>query len=64
MPGLNGVELARKMRAKHHRLMVLLISGSAPDINPTDDIEVLPKPYNQAHLSTKVRELLKRGSTI
>jgi CheY-like chemotaxis protein len=25
MPGLNGVELARKMRAKHERLMVLLI---------------------------------------
>ena len=64
MPGLNGVELARKMRAKNERLMVLLISGSTPDLDPTDDIEVLPKPYNQAHLSTKVRELLKRGSTI
>src|SRR5829696_4871564 len=44
MPGLNGIELARRLRAKHKRLMVLLISGKTPDIDPSDDIEILPKP--------------------
>ena len=62
MPRLNGVELARKLRAKHERLLVLLISGcDVLDIDPNDDIELLPKPYNQAMLATKVRELLRRG---
>ncbi len=61
MPRLNGVELARKLRAKHERLLVLLISGSdVADIDPDDDIELLPKPYNEAALATKVRELLRR----
>jgi two-component system, cell cycle sensor histidine kinase and response regulator CckA len=64
MPRLNGVELARKLRAKHERLLVLLISGSdLQDIDPDDDIELLPKPYNQAALATKVRELLRRGAS-
>lgn len=64
MPRLNGVELARKLRAKHERLMVLLISGSTPDLDPNDDIEILPKPYNQAELAAKVRDLLRRGSSL
>lgn len=62
MPGMNGVELARQLRKKHERLMVLLVSGQGPDVDPSDDIEVLPKPYNQAFLATKVRDLLRRGS--
>jgi DNA-binding response OmpR family regulator len=63
MPRLNGVELARRLRRKHERLMVLLISGQTPAVDPSEDIEVLPKPYNQAVLSAKVRELLRRGAS-
>ena len=62
MPRLNGVELARRFRRKHVRLMVL-ISGQTPDADPSEDIEVLPKPYNRAVLSAKVRELLKRRAS-
>jgi two-component system cell cycle sensor histidine kinase/response regulator CckA len=61
MPYVNGVELARQMRAKDKRLLVLLISGTEPDLDPGDDIEVLPKPYNEALLAAKVRELLRRA---
>jgi len=61
MPRVNGVELARRLRIKHERLMVLMICGSSPDLNPNDDIEFLGKPYNQAELAAKVRELLRRG---
>jgi DNA-binding response OmpR family regulator len=62
MPRVNGIELARQMRAKHKRLMVLMISGQAVDLDPNDDIELMPKPYNQAVLTNRVRELLKRGA--
>jgi two-component system, cell cycle sensor histidine kinase and response regulator CckA len=61
MPRVNGVELARALRAKHERLMVLMISGSAPDLDPRDAIEMLPKPYNEAILARKVRELLQHA---
>jgi DNA-binding response OmpR family regulator len=63
MPGLNGIELARKLRGKHERLMVLLISGKTPDLDPNDDIEILPKPYNEAELAVRVRKLLRRGAS-
>ena len=61
MPRVNGVELARRLRTKHERLMVLMISGSAPALDPNDDIELLGKPYNQVELAAKVRDLLRRG---
>lgn len=64
MPGLNGVDLARKLRAKHERLMVLMISGHESDLDPNDDIEFMPKPYNEAVLATKVRDLLRRGAPL
>jgi DNA-binding response OmpR family regulator len=63
MPGLNGIELARRLRGKHERLMVLLISGKTPDVDPNDDIEILPKPYNEAELAVRVRKLLRRGAS-
>jgi two-component system, cell cycle sensor histidine kinase and response regulator CckA len=63
MPGLNGIELARTVRAKHERLMVLLISGKAPNVDPNDNIEILPKPYNEAELAFRVRKLLRRGAS-
>ncbi len=56
MPRLNGVELARRLKAKHERLMVLVISGSDPQIDQADHIEVLPKPYNEAVSAAKVRD--------
>ena len=63
MPGISGVELARKLREKHGRLKVLLISGMARDIDPADDIVFLEKPYNQAILAHTVRELLRDGGS-
>jgi CheY-like chemotaxis protein len=62
MPGLNGLDLARRLRARDQHLTVLMISGSTPDLDPTDDFEVLAKPYNEAVLTSKVRELLRHAS--
>jgi two-component system cell cycle sensor histidine kinase/response regulator CckA len=61
MPRLNGAELARRLQAKHQRLMVLMISGNDETLARATEFEVLPKPYNEAVLATKVRELLRRG---
>jgi DNA-binding response OmpR family regulator len=64
MPRLDGLDLASKLRANHKRMMVLLISGTAPDAEIPDYVEFLPKPYNQAALATKVRDLLRRAGTL
>jgi DNA-binding response OmpR family regulator len=62
MPRLNGAELARRLKAKHEKLKVLVISGSDHGMQPSDDLEILTKPYNEAVLAAKVRELLRRSS--
>ena len=62
MPRLNGAELARRLKAKHEKLRVLVISGADHGMQPSDDLEILPKPYNEAVLAAKVRDLLRRGS--
>jgi two-component system cell cycle sensor histidine kinase/response regulator CckA len=62
MPRMNGIELARHLRAKHERLAVLLISGAAPETELDADVEFMPKPFNQAELAVKVRELLRQAT--
>jgi CheY-like chemotaxis protein len=62
MPRLNGIELARRVRAKHKKLPVLLVSGYSPEVEQEDDIELLPKPYNDDVFATKIRELLRRAA--
>jgi len=59
MPRMNGIDLARHLKAKHEHLAVLLISGAAPETELDADIAFLPKPFTQADLATKVRELLR-----
>ena len=61
MPRVNGSELARRLREKREKLIVLLISGGDQLLAGTADFEVLPKPYNEVALTHKVRELLRRG---
>ena len=61
MPRVNGSELTRRLREKHEKLVVLLISGADHGLGNGPDFHVLPKPYNEAVLTHKVRELLRRG---
>jgi DNA-binding response OmpR family regulator len=55
--------LAQVLRARHQRLMVLMVSGTIPASIQEHDVEALPKPYNEASLTAKVRELLRRAKT-
>jgi CheY-like chemotaxis protein len=63
MPGLPGVELARRLRANHPALRVLLMSGYADSFSaegggPAHALPIVPKPFTQTELITAVHALL------
>jgi len=66
MPGVNGVEFARRLAAGHPGLPVVMVSGRlhageiAPDL-PPNILRVLAKPYSQGALSQVLREILGAG---
>lgn len=62
MPGMNGVELAREMKARLPHLRVLYMSGYSelPLLEQAnlDPARLLTKPFSNAQLRAKVREAL------
>lgn len=55
MPGSGGLELVRKLRERHYRGKIVVLSGhlSEANIGTYEDLEideVLSKPYNSAEL--------------
>ncbi len=57
--GLSGVELARRVRAMHPRLPVLLTSGyTGDDLGPVDDFPILHKPFRARELRAQLQALL------
>jgi len=63
MPGtMNGVALARRVRATYPHIAVLLTTGYAPQQDLLDDtLVVLRKPYRLATLSSALRDTLDRA---
>lgn len=62
MPGMNGLELVRKVHAQWPQLRVLYLSGSrvvGEGFEREPDLPFLTKPFPRAELIAKVRELLK-----
>ncbi|GGE53959.1 hypothetical protein GCM10007276_33840 [Agaricicola taiwanensis] len=59
MPGMSGIELARRLREERPALPVVLATGYSDALaeNGTNDFEVLQKPYSAARLA----EALKRA---
>jgi two-component system cell cycle sensor histidine kinase/response regulator CckA len=62
MPGLDGIELTRRARARHPGLPVLLVSGFADEAAraavPGLDIAWLEKPFTLRSLGERVSELV------
>ncbi len=63
MPGMDGLELAERLRAMHPETRVLLISGKIDPhswAQPTvpADVEFLAKPFQTGELMRKIREVL------
>ena len=59
MPGMNGLDLARRIREEHHDLPVLLASGYSHVLarNGTYGFELLHKPYSVEQLSRLLRRV-------
>lgn len=62
MPGMDGVELARRVREQHPGARVLLMSGYAERTLPTgpDAPPLLQKPFTPQELGMRVQDLLDR----
>jgi len=65
MPGMNGHELASRIKATHPDLKVLFTSGYLHDAFPErarlgPDVQFLAKPYSPSSLTGKVRDVLDR----
>ena len=61
MPGMNGIDLAHRIREDHHDLPVLLASGYSHVLaqNGTYGFELLHKPYSVEDLSRLLRKVAK-----
>ena len=63
MPGMNGAELARKVKARLPGIEVLCISGYAEELRQSGEIDensFLQKPFTPQALLRKVRDMLDR----
>ncbi|RDI73507.1 PAS domain S-box protein [Gaiella occulta] len=62
MPGMGGIELARRLDRLHPHVRVLLMSGytAADEIHHLAKRDFLQKPFTPADLVARVRELLDR----
>jgi len=60
MPGMNGRELAEKLRHQKPELKVLLISGyhDLEDGPPAASVELIRKPFAGPVLIERIREVL------
>jgi DNA-binding response OmpR family regulator len=63
MPGMNGIELARRVHARDPELPVLLASGYSEEIVGAAgaDFEIVRKPYDVGLLEAAVSAALERA---
>ena len=64
MPGLDGIELARRAAKEHPGLKVMFITGFAavalnPDSKAPKDAKVLSKPFHLRDLVNEVEKMLQ-----
>jgi two-component system, cell cycle sensor histidine kinase and response regulator CckA len=65
MPVMNGLKLAKELRARSKNLRIMFMSGHAEDVITNQgvldpNLELLPKPFLPDALVRKVREVLDR----
>ncbi len=63
MPGMNGIELEKKLKEFYPNLKCLFISGYTPNVIAhhgvlDSDIQFIQKPFSQEALSDKIRSVL------
>jgi DNA-binding response OmpR family regulator len=65
MPGLNGFEVLRRLRAGRSRTPVLMLTARGEDLDRIIGLEIgaddyLPKPFNPRELVARIRAILRR----
>jgi two-component system response regulator CpxR len=69
LPGLDGFEVLRRLRAAASAMSVLLLTARGEDVDRIVGLEIgaddyLPKPFNPRELLARIRAILRRsGST-
>ncbi|HEX3281535.1 MAG TPA: response regulator transcription factor [Pyrinomonadaceae bacterium] len=67
LPGLNGFEVLRRIRAKS-KVPVLMLTARGDDVDRIVGLEIgaddyLPKPFNPRELVARIRAILRRSQT-
>jgi DNA-binding response OmpR family regulator len=67
MPGLNGFDVLRELRARSVSLPVLMLTARGEDVDRIVGLELgaddyLPKPFNPRELVARLRAILRRGA--
>lgn len=57
MPGINGLQLADEMMARHPARRAILISGSWSDTQPPAEYPFLRKPFRLHELTTLIEQV-------
>jgi two-component system cell cycle sensor histidine kinase/response regulator CckA len=58
MPGMTGLELAQALALRQRNIRVLIVSGYSKHNQLPASMHFLPKPFTEAELLSKVREVL------
>ncbi len=59
MAGMNGTDLARRVRSEHKEIKVLIVSGYAESDGVAPDLARLTKPFLQVELAENLRSLMR-----
>jgi two-component system response regulator CpxR len=65
MPGMNGFEVLRRLRAEGSSVPVLMLTARGEDVDRIVGLEIgaddyLPKPFNPRELVARIRAILRR----
>src|ERR1043166_3642317 len=68
MPGMNGFELLRRLRAEGSGVPVLILTARCEDVDRIVGLEIgaddyLPKPFNPRELVARIQAILRRVRT-
>src|SRR3954467_6959275 len=68
MPGMNGFEVLRRLRAEGSGVHVLMLTARGDDVDRIVGLEIgaddyLPKPFNPRELVARIQAVLRRART-
>ena len=67
LPDMSGLEILKKIKLEHIKVVVVMVSGESSSTNVMDAIKngasgFIVKPYNSARISDSLRNYLKSGA--